>query len=211
LKGLIYRGVFMKIWKLSIPILAAVLFAASMNGCYTMLIHPPVATVDDSTNEETTAEVDHSERCTDCHTGNVHGSVSDSGMNRGRTGGFNNYDPYWNNDYNGYYDPWFMGSSMYSPFFYDNYYQYNTVPWWLYNGVQSSGGSENQAVPREKPVRRGGSASEGRRDTSSPSVGSTSRQTGAEKETSPAPKQEGSSSGDTEPEKEKPVRRGGIK
>jgi len=201
----------MKIWKSVLPVLMAVLTAAAVNGCYTMLIHPPVAIMDETTNLESVEQVDHSQRCTDCHTGNVHGSISGSGRYGGQSG-INDYDPYWGNDYNGYYDPWFMGSSQYSPYFYDNYYQYNTVPWWLYDSIPESGGSSGEkAVPREKSVRRGGGISNTTRRDSSPSIGSTPGQAGTEKTSTPAPKQDGSSSDDSESDKQKPVRRGGIK
>ena len=137
----------MKIWRLAIPAVVIVLAAAGINGCYTMLMHPAVARVDESTGLENTADVNHGERCTDCHTGNVHSSPSGLGGQVGRANGWNDYDPYWGNDYNGYYDPWFMGSSMYSPYFYDNYYRYNTIPWWLYYSTPAPNGEPSGKVP----------------------------------------------------------------
>ncbi len=201
----------MKIWRLAIPAVVLFLAAAGMNGCYTMLIHPPVSAVDDVTGMKNSAEVNYGERCTDCHTGNAHSSPSGLGGHVGRADGWNDYDPYWGNDYNGYYDPWFMGSSMYSPYFYDNYYRYNTIPWWLYDSKQVPNGSGEQATPREKPIRRGVGISDRNRENSTPSVGSTPRPSGAEKQSPPDTKKEGTSSDDTDSDKQKPVRRGGIK
>ena len=201
----------MKIGRLAVPAVITVLAAAGINGCYTMLIHPPVAKVDEITGLKNNAEVNYGERCTDCHTGNVHGSPSGLGY-AGRASAWNDYDPYWGSDYNGYYDPWFMGSSMYSPYFYDNYYRYNTVPWWLYNSIPSRDrGSEGQATPREKPLRRGGAVTNEGRGNPSPSVGSTPGPAGAEKPSPPATKQDGSTSDDSDSDKKKPVRRGEIK
>jgi hypothetical protein len=200
----------MKIWRLAIPAVIIVLAAAGINGCYTMLLHPPVEKMDEITGLNNTAEVNHGERCTDCHTGNIHGSPAGIG-DAGRSGGYNDYDPYWGNDYNGYYDPWFMGSSRYSPYFYDSYYQYNTVPWWQYYSISSRDrGSEGHAAPREKPVRRGGNITNERRGNTPPSMGSIPGSSGAEKPSPQSPKQDGSSD-ENDSEKQKPVRRGGIK
>jgi hypothetical protein len=191
-----------------------------MGGCYTMLFHPSVRTADETTGTEQTFSVNHTERCTDCHTGTVHGSLSGmQGRGMRSLGGLYDYDPFRGYDNYGYYDPWFMGSSSYSPYFYDSYYSYRNIPWWLYYvPTDDSGGGESsgESAPalKEKPVRRGGAGGEDLRGYSPPPAASKPASGGAEKPSaSPPPSQGqgGSSSGNDDQGKEKPARRGEIK
>ncbi len=201
-----------------ILILALILVAAGTNGCYTMLYHPSVARIDDSTGEEQPVAVDRSERCTDCHTGTMHGSMQRGAMSSaGTSEDWYDYDPFHRNDSYGYYDPFFYGTPLRSPYFYDNYYNYRNYPWWIsnrdydeggyYGGDSggSGGGSGSGTSAREKPSRRGGDDTRGY--TPLPSTPRSS--TNTEKPSSSAPSSGGSSSDDDS--KEKPARRGGVK
>jgi len=181
-----------------------------------MFSHPMVREVDDNSGSQYDRNVAHTERCTDCHSGEPHGRMSAfPDRRRSAYGDWYDYDPFWR--YGSYYDPWLWGSSSYSPYFYDGYYGYRSVPWWLYNAPvrDEAPDLENPQSPREKPLRRGNAGSDaGRKDiTPAPSVPRPSSG-GVEK---PSPSSSGSSSGSngssggSDSEKEKPARRGGVK
>lgn len=208
----------MKHWHIALLAGAAITALAGVNGCYTMLSHPSVRTADEASGAQYDRQVVHTERCTDCHTGDVHGrGHAFRGARSSAYGDWYDYDPFWG--YGSYYDPWFWGSSYSSPYFYDSYYGYRSVPWWLYDiPSQDVDGDENAApVPREKPTRRGNIGSDSSRGefTPMPSVPRSSPG-GVER---PASGQSGSSgssgsrgpSGGSDSEKEKPARRGGVK
>lgn len=193
---------------------AAVFATAGLNGCYTMLVHPGVQTTDDITGAETTAEVTHAERCTDCHTGDVHGSGARMPENHsGAYDGWSDYDPFWG--YGNYYSP-FWSSPLSSPYFSDSYYSYRNLPWWVYpSAVEDDGGSNGERVSapsaKEKPTRRGNLGTDdsgGYSPLPSASRGSGSRST--EKPAASSSTQSGSGS-DSDSGKEKPARRGGIR
>jgi hypothetical protein len=199
--------------KTNLALLAAatVFAAAGMNGCYTMLVHPGVRTTDNITGAEKTAEVTHAERCTDCHTGDVHG---DRSMMRGhRSGvyeGYNDYDPFWG--YGGYYDP-FLSSGVSSSYFFDNYYSYRNLPWWVYppapdEGGNQSAGQQDAPAAKEKPARRGSLSSGDSRGYSPMPTATRGSGAGAEK---PSSTTSSGGSGDDDNGKEKPARRGGIR
>jgi hypothetical protein len=201
-----------------IPVLL-LLAAAGTNGCYTMLYHPPVAMIDDATGREDPVAVDRSERCTDCHTGQMHGSMDRRAMNSAHVSdGWYDYDPFHRYDSFGYYDPFFYGTPLRSPYFYDNYYSYRNYPWWLsyrnyddddyYDGGSGGGvGSGSGSSVREKPSRRGGEDTRGY----SPLPSSPRSSPNTEKPSSSTPSSGGSSSGGDDDSKEKPARRGGVK
>ena len=201
----------MKKTHLAILAAAAVFATAGMNGCYTMLEHPGVQATDDTTGEVITAEVTHAERCTDCHTGNVHGGRA--AMREGHSGayeGWSDYDPFWDNG--NYYDP-FRSSRQSSPYFFDNYYSYRNLPWWVYPPISEGGGSSDPGqvsapAAKEKPARRGGMGTEDNRSSTPISSTRSSGGSGADKP-STAPSTPSDSGNDSD--KEKPARRGGIK
>lgn len=197
-------------------IAAAVMFVVmGMSGCYTVLVHPIVETVDETTGGEMTGGVTHAERCTDCHTGNVHsrragmrGSDSDVYET------WSEYDPFWESD--SYYEPsW--GSSFASPWFSGNYYRYRSVPWWIYLPVSGEGGGADAeemsepAAEKEKPVRRGSMGRDDRREnTPLSTVTRQESESGTGKASSSSADQNGTSE-NSDSGKEKPVRRGGMK
>ncbi len=201
----------MKRWQTAFLAAASVAVLAGVNGCYTMLSHPVVHSVDEVTGAEGDWEISHTERCTECHTGNVHGRrLGFRGHSSSAYGDWYDYDPF--GGYGSYYDPWLWGSSYSSPYFYDSYHGYRSVPWWLYNLPDSddSGdtGSGSVEAPEDKPTRRG-DMGERRRDSFSPlpsvprpASGGVERPAAG---TAPAP------SGGSEPEKDKPARRGGMR
>ena len=193
---------------------AALLSASGMSGCYTMLVHPGVQTRDEITGAEKAAEVTHMERCTDCHTGDVHGGRSGMrGRHYGAYEGWSDYDPFWG--YGGYYDP-FGSSPLSSSYFSDNYYSYRNLPWWVYPPYYEGGGSPdpgpvNAPAAKEKPARRGNVGNDDSRGyTPMPSTSRPSGRGEAEKP-STAPTPDNGSENDSDSDKEKPARRGGIK
>jgi hypothetical protein len=203
----------MKRWQIALLAAASVTVLTGINGCYTMLSHPSVREADDVSGTQFDRKVAHTERCTDCHTGNVHGNRrAYRGHHSSAYGDWYDYDPWWG--YGSYYDPWFWGSSFSSPYFYDSYYGYRSVPWWLYNIPETNDtpSEGNTPVPREKPARRD-IGSDSRRDiTPMPSVPRPSA--GVERPASGSSGSSGSgggSSGSSDNEKEKPARRGGVK
>jgi uncharacterized membrane protein YgcG len=205
----------MKRWRNALLAAAAVTVLTGLNGCYTMLIHPSIREADEDSGTQYERNIAHTERCTDCHTGEVHGQGHASrGYRSGVYGDRYDYDPFWS--YGSYYDPWFWGSASYSPYFYDSYYGYRSVPWWLYNIPGNDGTSSEETAPsaKEKPARRGeiGSDSNRRDITPLPSV-PRSNTGGAERPASGSSGSSGSngSSGGSGSDKEKPARRGGVK
>jgi len=210
-------------------ILIGLVFAAAAigtNGCYTMLEHPRVSLVDESTGNEEQVTVDHAERCTDCHTGEMHGTMpygsSGSPRSSHASDDWYDYDPFQRDNSYGYYDPFFYSTPLYSPYFYDNYYNYRNNPWWVSyqgnGGGYSSGGSGGDSGKgsgsgtgtsvKEKPVRRGGDDPRG--FSPLPSSPRPSQNTEKPSTTTPSPSGS-SSSGNDDSSKEKPVRRGGVK
>ena len=192
--------------RLTIIVIAVFVVGTAVNGCYTMLRHPQVITTNDFTDTESITGVNHTERCTDCHTGQIHGSMYGYGSRYG----WYDYDPFWG--YNNYYDPWFGNTWYSSPYFYDNYYRYNTMPWWVYDtgnpGSSDSETGDNEPVQKGKPVRRNIGSDSGRRYTP-PADQST--QSGVQK---PSAQPSGSSGNDTSSDgsqKQKPQRRGDLK
>ena len=199
---------------LALLAVAALFAAGGMGGCYTMLVHPGVQSRNEIPGAETTAEVTHTERCTDCHNGALHG---DSNRMRSRHygvyEGYSDYDPFWGNG--SYYDS-FGSSPLFSPYFSDNYYNYRSIPWWVYpSGSEGSGitdtGQANSPAAREKPARRGNAGTDDSRGYAPmPSSARPSGGSGAEKP-SAAPSPQNGSENDSDSGREKPARRGGIK
>lgn len=185
--------------KVIIVILAIFTAGTAITGCYTMLRHPQVKAYNESSGSEMTEGIGHGERCTDCHTGNVHGATR--GVGRGY--GWSDYDPFWG--YNGYYDPWLYNSWYGSPYFYDNYYHYQTMPWWLYDTRGSDTSESAEPGEREKPLRRG-TGSDSRRGSTPSEPGIPGG--GIQKPAPSVPPASGENNSPDNSEKEKPNRRG---
>jgi len=192
--------------RFAICVIAVFIGGSAINGCYTMLIHPQVKLIDDSTGSENQTGVMHSERCTDCHTGQVQGYMH--GYNSQY--GWYDYDPFWG--YNSYDDQWFGYDWYNSPYFYDNYYRYHTMPWWVFNDGGSAKNvnetEENEPVNKEKPVRRGLGSDSSQRYTP-PADKST--ETGIQKPSTQPPESSDNDTTSNDSQKQKPTRRGDLK